>query len=154
MNIRMTSLISLALAVALPAAASASCATYETVSYQCAPETRTWVSGHYEWVGCDYAYVPGHWVVLAASCEETRVVRPQPCEPTVVYTRPASTRTIVYERRSPTVVYTRPSCERNVVYTRPTHRRDNGPHLHVNLPLPPVAVLPVPIPVPFFGRHH
>ena len=150
MNTRMISLIALTLAIALPGAASA-CATYETVSYESVPESRTWVSGHYEWVGDDYAYVPGHWLVIAASCEETRVVHEQPCE-TVVYTRPACSPTVVYERRSPAVVYTRPSCEREVVYTRPS-RRDDGPHVHVSLPLPPVAVLPLPIPVPFFGHH-
>ncbi len=151
MRLPFTTLIAAALAIGLPAAAAASCSV-ETVTYQCAPETRTWISGHYEWLGDDYAYVPGYWAVTPVVCSETRVV--SACAEPVVYTRPACERSVVYVQRQPAVVYTRPSYDApRVVHTRPSHHHDHGARVQVSLPLPPVAVLPVPIPVPFFGRH-
>ncbi len=165
MLLRHLPLIAIA-AVALGAPAIASERT--TVVYtQSQPETRTWTSGHYEWQGDDYVYVPGHWVIVPGSttttttvtesdscnrpvvyaepeprCSEPRVVYVEPrCErEPVVYTRPACHERVVYAQPRSAVVYSAPSCP-------PPHRS----RVDVSFPIVPI---PVPFPFPFPFRHH
>ena len=128
------------LATAAGAAACDSGAAGSTIVYRdCQPESRAWVSGHYEWIGDCWGYVPGHWVVYPAHCQTTEIDR---CGETVVYV----------ERPRERVVYVEPdSCERpREVCAAP--RRSSHVDIRIDAPVIPLPV-PLPIPFPLF-RHH
>jgi hypothetical protein len=136
---------------------TASAASAQTVVYESASqaETRTWVSGHYEWIGDTWGYVPGHWLVTPARCQTTEVDRDGD---TVVYVERPTTR-VVYVDPPPcqSTVVIAPACPPPVVYDSHHHYSSHSHgDVHVAAPLP--FPVPVPVPVPFidplFFLHH
>jgi hypothetical protein len=135
----------LALAVILATASAAPCETVYSQSYS-QPESRAWVSGHYEWIGDTWGYVPGHWVVTSAHSQTTEVDRRGE---TVVYVdRP--TERVVYIDPPPcqSTVVVAPACPPPVVveerHCAPQHHEH---HAHDDVSV--IAPIPVPVPIPF-----
>jgi hypothetical protein len=135
----------IAIAAAAGSLTAASCGDTVVVHRAYQPATHAWIAGHSEWVGDDCRYVPGHWVVVPATCRE--VVAPTPTERVVWVERPVTR--VVYVDRGPCddrAVVVQPSC--------PPPSCEHGSSVSVHVVAPVLPLLLPPLPFLFLHHHH